>query len=55
MGNAEQGSLDGEIVITWTTHKKRQFQQQKLKDANPELVEQFTELIESRTFNIVAK
>lgn len=53
LGNNDIGQLDGETVVTWTTHKKRQFQQAKLKEEHPELVEQYTELIEARTFKLV--
>lgn len=53
MGNHEQGSLDGQIVVTWTTHKKRQFQQAELKDAHPEVIESYTRLVEARTFKVV--
>lgn len=53
MGTGEIGQLDGETVITWTTFKKRQFRQDKLKETHPELVEEYTELTESRQFKVV--
>lgn len=55
LGDDEQGTLDGEIVVTWASHKKRVFQQAKLKDANPDLVELFTDTVEGRRFLLVAE
>jgi hypothetical protein len=34
-------------------HKKRLFQQAKLKDAHPELVEEYTETVEGRQFKVL--
>lgn len=53
LGDNDIGQLDGQTVVTWTTHKKRQFQQAKLKEAYPELADEFTELVEARTFKLV--
>ncbi len=53
LGDNEIGQLDGETVITWTTHKKRQFQQAKMKEDHPDLVEAYTELVEARQFKLV--
>lgn len=53
LGAEEIGELDGATVVTWTTHKKRQLQQKAMREAFPELVEEFTELVEARTFKMV--
>lgn len=53
LGDNEIGQLDGQTVITWTTHKKRQFQQKKLAEEHPNIVDEFTELVEARTFKVV--
>lgn len=53
LGDNEIGQIDGETVITWATHKKRQFQQAKLKEAHPEIVEEYTETVEGRQFKLV--
>lgn len=53
LGDNEIGQLDGDTVITWVMHKKRLFQQAKLKDAHPELVEEFTETVEGRQFKVL--
>lgn len=53
MGSEEEGELDDKLVITWKRYKKRQFQQKKLAEAKPELVEEYTELVEASTFTVV--
>jgi hypothetical protein len=53
MGDNDIGELDGKTAITWTTHKKRQFQQRKLTEAMPEIADAFTELVEGRQFKLV--
>lgn len=55
LGDDEQGTLDGEIVITWASHKKRQLDQSALREAHPELVEEYTNLVEARQFKVVPK
>lgn len=53
MGEEEIGKLDGEVVITWTHSKRRQFQQKKMAEEHPEIAVEFTELTETRTFKLV--
>lgn len=53
LGNQESGKLDGEVVVTWASHKKRQFQQKKFAEFHPELAAEFTELVAARTFKLV--
>lgn len=53
LGENEIGELDGETVVTWASHKKRQLNQAAMKEAHPEIVEEFTQLSEVRTFKVV--
>jgi len=53
MGSEEIGELDGKVVIRWSRFKKRQLNQSKLREDNPELAEEYTDLVEQRQFNVV--
>lgn len=53
MGEAEIGTLDGEDVISWSHFKKRQLDQKALREKHPELVEEYTNLVESRQFKVI--
>lgn len=53
MGNADTGTLDGEVVITWDGYKKRQFDQKTLQDEKPEVAAEYTKMISVRTFRVV--
>lgn len=53
LGSADTGELDGKPVISWTTYKKRQFDQKALKESHPEVAEAYTKLVEVRTFRML--
>lgn len=53
MGGSDTGLLDGEIAITWGTHKRTSFDQKAFRDAHPELFESFKTTSEVRRFEIL--
>lgn len=53
MGDNESGELDGKPAIEWPRYKKRQFRLAALRDAHPEIAEEYTELVEAAQFNVV--
>jgi hypothetical protein len=53
LADNEIGELDGKTVITWASHKKRQLNQAAMKEAHPDIVEEFTDSVEQRTFRVV--
>ncbi len=53
MGNDDEGTLDGEVAITWKTFKRRQLDQAALAKAHPNLVEEFKVPKSVRRFEVV--
>lgn len=53
MGEADEGQIDGETVVTWSRSKRRSLDQKALKEDHPELVEEYKTTTEVRTFNVV--
>lgn len=52
LGDNDEGELDGEVVVKWTRFKSRSLNQKALKEANPDLVENYYELSEKRRFEV---
>ena len=53
MGEADLGALDDEVVVEWPHSKRRQLDQKALRDAHPEIAEEFTKLTPIRTFKVL--
>lgn len=53
MGDADTGTLDGEVAIRWGRYKKRTLDQKALADEHPRLVEEFKKTSEVRRFEVV--
>lgn len=55
MGDAQNGTLDGDTIITWRVGAKpRRFNQSAFKAAHPDLAAEYTELGEpARPFKVV--
>lgn len=53
MGEADTGTLDGEVAITWKRHKRRSLDQKALAAAHPETVEEFRTTTEVRKFEVM--
>ena len=52
LGDNEAGTVDGELAITWQSSKRRQLDQDALKKAHPDIVEEFKKTTEVRTFKV---
>ena len=52
MRDADAGVLDGETVVTWESYKKRQFDQKALREDKPDIAEEYTKMIDVRTFRL---
>ena len=44
------GTVDGDVVVTWKTQKRRALTQKALKEHQPEIVESYMETTEVRRF-----
>jgi predicted phage-related endonuclease len=53
LGDNESGTVDGELAVTWKTHKRRALDQKALKESHPELVEEFTAINDVRRFEVI--
>lgn len=42
LGDAGTGTVNGEVVVTWKSQSRRSLDQKALKEAHPDLVEQYT-------------
>lgn len=54
LGDAEAGTIDGRIAVTWKNVKRRAVDQQKLKQLHPEVAEECMTVSESRRFEFVS-
>lgn len=54
LGGNEVGEVCGETVVTWKRVMSKRLNQQALKSDHPELVEQYSQLGESRRFEVVS-
>jgi predicted phage-related endonuclease len=52
LGDSEAGTVDGELAVTWRTRKVRRLNQKALKEAHPDIVEEFTAPNEQRYFEV---
>lgn len=52
LGGDEVGELDGEVAVTWKHVKSRRLNQRLLKEKLPEVVELYTNVSESRRFEV---
>lgn len=52
LGDAELGTVDGDVAVRWTFIESRRLDQKKLKEQAPELVEQCTVASTSRRFSL---
>ena len=52
LGDNEAGTIDGERAVTWRTQKVRRLNQKALKEHEPEIAENYTEVNEQRRFEI---
>jgi len=50
LGDNEAGTVDGDVVVTWKTGKRRALNQKALKENHPEIVEEFTDTTVVRRF-----
>lgn len=55
MGEADEGELDGETVVTWHRHKRRTLDQSALKDAEPYVHEEYMTTTVVRRFEVVGE
>jgi predicted phage-related endonuclease len=53
MGDAEEGTLDGKVAITWKTAKRRSLDQKALARDHPDLVEEYKTVSPYRRFEVV--
>lgn len=53
LGGAEVGTLDGETAVTWSKFKKRQFDKAALESEHPDIVAEYTKLVESSRFEVL--
>lgn len=54
LGDAEAGTIDGRIAVTWKFTKRRAIDQGLLKQNYPEVAEQCMSVSESRRFEFVS-
>lgn len=55
LGDADTGTLDDEIVVTWESHKRNAFDQKAFREAHPDLFEGFKTSSSVRRFEVVSK
>lgn len=55
LGDADTGTLDGEIVVTWESHKRTAFDQKLFREAHPDLFEGFKTSSSVRRFEVASK
>jgi predicted phage-related endonuclease len=53
MGASDTGLLDGELAISWGTHKRTSFDQKAFRDAHPDTFEAYKTTTEVRRFEIL--
>jgi len=53
LGDAEAGTVDGRVAVTWKYTKRRAIDQGLLKQNHPEVAEQCMTVSESRRFEFV--
>jgi predicted phage-related endonuclease len=52
LGDNEAGTVDGELAITWQSSKRRVLDQEALRNAHPDIAEEFKKTTEVRTFKV---
>lgn len=55
LGNAEYGTYDGNLVVTWKRHKRTILDQRRFQSEHPALFEKFQKTSHSRIMRIVKK
>lgn len=55
MGNAEYGTFDGNLVVTWKRHKRTIFDQKRFQSEHPAMFDKFQKTSHSRIMRIVKK
>lgn len=53
LGDYDEGTLDGHVVVTWKSHKRNALDQKLLRQAYPEVYENCKQTSEVRRFEIV--
>lgn len=53
LGDAEEGTVDGHVVVTWKTHKRTALDQKLLRKMYPEVAESCKNTTEVRRFEVV--
>lgn len=53
LGDNDEGTLDGHVVVTWKTHKRKALNQKLLRDTYPDVYENCKDTTEVRRFEVV--
>lgn len=53
LGDNDEGTLDGHVVVTWKTHKRKALNQKLLRDTYPDIYENCKDVTEVRRFEVV--
>jgi predicted phage-related endonuclease len=53
LGDCDEGTLDGHVVVTWKSHKRNALDQKLLQTMYPEVYENCKRVSEVRRFEIV--
>lgn len=53
LGDNDEGTLDGHVVVTWKTHKRKALNQKLLREMYPDIYESCKDTTEVRRFEVV--
>jgi predicted phage-related endonuclease len=53
LGDNDEGTLDGHVVVTWKSYKRNALDQKMLREAYPEIYESCKRVAEVRRFEVV--